>query len=46
MALLYSYRVPIIANLSRHLMALGLDKKPPPAKTLDEILSEEPDRNE
>src|SRR5262245_47768044 len=41
MALLYSYRVPIVSNISKNLMALGLEKKPPPAKSLEEILSEE-----
>jgi len=46
MAMLYGYRSPIIANLSKHLMALGLEKKPPPAKSLDEILSEDDDVTE
>jgi len=41
MAVLYGYRVPIINSISRNLLALGLDKKPPPAKTLEEILSEQ-----
>jgi hypothetical protein len=41
MATLYGYRQPIISNISRNLLALGLEKKPPPAKTLEEILSED-----
>jgi hypothetical protein len=41
MATLYSYRQPIANNITKNLAALGLDKKPPPAKTLDEILSED-----
>jgi len=40
MALLYSYRVPIVSNISKNLMALGLEKKPPPTKSLAEILAE------
>lgn len=36
MANLYSYRQPIASNIAKNLQALGLDKKPPPAKTLDE----------
>src|SRR5215831_3224598 len=45
MALLYSYRVPIISSISKNLMALGLEKRQPPAKSLEEILaeSEEPE---
>jgi hypothetical protein len=41
MATLYGYRVPIIGSNSRNLLALGLDKRPPPAKSLEEILSED-----
>ena len=41
MANLYSYRQPIANNIAKNLLALGLDKRPPPAKTLDEILSED-----
>jgi hypothetical protein len=41
MATLYGYRVPIISSISRNLMALGLDKRPPPAKTLQQILEED-----
>ena len=40
MAILYSYRMPIISSISKNLMALGLEKKPPPAKTLEQILEE------
>src|SRR5262245_59842687 len=40
MALLYCYRVPIVSNISRNLMALGLEKKPPPTKSLAEIIAE------
>ena len=40
MATLYSYRVPIVSNISKNLMALGLEKKPPTTKSLEEILSE------
>jgi hypothetical protein len=40
-ATLYGYRVPIISSISRNLLALGLDKKPPPTKSLEEILAEE-----
>jgi len=43
MALLYSYRVPIVSNISKNLMALGLEKKPPPTKSLAEILAESED---
>jgi hypothetical protein len=41
MATLYSYRVPIVSNLTRNLTALGLEKKPPPTKTLEQILNED-----
>jgi hypothetical protein len=41
MATLYGYRVPIIGSISRNLLALGLEKVPPPAKTLEQILSED-----
>jgi len=40
MATLYSYRMPIISSISKNLMALGLEKKPPPAKSLEQILEE------
>jgi hypothetical protein len=45
LAMLYSYRQPIITNISKNLLALGLDKKPPPQKTLEELLNE-PDDSE
>jgi hypothetical protein len=41
LAVLYGYRNPMARNLSSNLMALGLEKVPPPAKTLEEILSED-----
>ena len=41
MANLYSYRQPIASNIVKNLLALGLNKKPPAAKTLDEILRED-----
>lgn len=37
---LYSYRAPILASLTKNLMALGLDKVPPPTKSLEELLAE------
>src|SRR5262245_40833272 len=40
MAILYSYRMPIISSISKNLMALGLEKKPPPTKSLEQILEE------
>lgn len=43
---LYSYRSPISRNIQQYLTLLGLDKKPPPQKTLEEILSEDADSNE
>src|SRR5262249_55483043 len=43
MALLYSYRVPIVSNISKNLTALGLEKKPPATKSLAEILAESED---
>src|SRR5262249_49205553 len=45
MALLYSYRVPIVSNISKNLMALGLEKKPPPQKSLAEIIAESESEN-
>jgi len=37
---LYGYRQSAANNLSRNLLALGLEKAPPKQKTLEEILSE------
>ncbi len=42
MAQLYSYRQPITSNISRNLLALGLEKKPPPQKPpWEEILADD-----
>jgi hypothetical protein len=41
LARLFSYRAPVTASIAKYLTILGLDKRPPPAKSLDEILSEE-----
>ncbi len=42
MAALYSYRQPITSNISRNLLALGLEKKPPPQKPpWEEILADD-----
>ena len=41
---LYSYRQGVVNNLSRNLLALGLEKAPPKQKSLEEILAE--DENE
>jgi hypothetical protein len=40
MAILYSYRGAIENNIIRNLTMLGLERKPKPQKTLEEILSE------
>jgi hypothetical protein len=37
---LYSYRAPIISNITKNLMALGLERKPPQQKTLEEYIAE------
>jgi hypothetical protein len=37
---LYGYRTAVVNNLSRNLLALGLEKAPPKVKSLEEILSE------
>jgi hypothetical protein len=39
-ATLYSYRIPPITNIVRSLLALGLEKRPPPQKSLDDLLEE------
>jgi len=39
LAKLYSYRSNVVANLTRSLAMLGLDKVPPKAKTLEEIFA-------
>jgi hypothetical protein len=41
---LYGYRTAVVNNLSRNLLALGLEKASPKQKTLEEILAE--DENE
>src|SRR5262249_46587490 len=46
MAMLYSYRVPIVSKISKNLMALGLEKKPPPQKSLAEIIAESEEKPE
>jgi hypothetical protein len=38
---LYGYRTAVVNNLSKNLLALGLEKAPPKQKTLDEILAED-----
>jgi hypothetical protein len=38
---LYSYRQAVVNNLSRNLLALGLEKAPPKQKSLEEILAED-----
>jgi hypothetical protein len=38
---LYSYRQGVVNNLSRNLLALGLEKAPPKQKSLEEILAED-----
>jgi hypothetical protein len=45
-AQLYSYRAGIANDLARNLLALGLEKKPPKQKTLDEILAEDENETE
>jgi len=40
-AKLFSYRQPVTNAVVKYLELLGLDKKPPPAKSLDEILNED-----
>jgi hypothetical protein len=40
-AQLFQFVSPIEEKILRYLQLLGLDKKPPPVKTLDEILSED-----
>jgi hypothetical protein len=42
---LYGYRQGIARNLTGNLLALGLDKKPPPQKTLEQILAENADED-
>jgi hypothetical protein len=43
---LYAWRSGVVNNLARNLMALGLEKQHPPAKTLDEILAEDDENDE
>ena len=40
LAKLFGYKLPVTNAIAKYLDVLGLDKRPPPAKTLDEILSE------
>jgi len=42
LAKLYGYRSNVVANLTRSLSMLGLDKVPVQAKSLEDIFSEEP----
>jgi hypothetical protein len=41
MAMLYSYRAAIENNIIRNLSLLGMERKPPPVKSLEEILAED-----
>jgi hypothetical protein len=41
LARLFSYRQPVSNQIARYLELLGLDKRPPPAKSLDEIIAEQ-----
>jgi hypothetical protein len=41
MAMLYSYRAAIENNIIRNLSLLGMERRPAPVKTLEEILSED-----
>jgi hypothetical protein len=41
LARLFSYRMPVTNTIAKYLDVLGLDKKPPPAKSLEEILAED-----
>jgi hypothetical protein len=41
LAKLFSYRQPVTNSIEKYLALLGLDKRPPPAKTLEEILNED-----
>ena len=43
--LLYSYRAGVVQNLAKNLLALGLEKKPPPQKSLAEIIAESESEN-
>jgi hypothetical protein len=45
-SMLYGYRTAVVNNLSRNLLALGLEKVPPKQKTLDEILAEDENETE
>jgi hypothetical protein len=40
-SVLYGYRTSVVNNLSRNLLALGLEKPPPRTKSLEEILAED-----
>jgi hypothetical protein len=40
LARLFSYRMPVTNTIAKYLDVLGLEKRPPPQKTLEEILSE------
>jgi hypothetical protein len=41
LAKMFGYKAPVTNAIAKYLAVLGLDKKAPPAKTLDEILNEE-----
>jgi hypothetical protein len=41
LAKMFSYKSPVTNAIAKYLDVLGLDKRPPPAKTLDEMLSED-----
>jgi hypothetical protein len=44
MGTMYGYRSSVANNLSRNLAMLGLDRIPPKAKTLSELLDEQEDK--
>ena len=45
LARLFSYRQPVTNSIAKYLELLGLDKRPPPAMSLAEILSEDDNGN-
>jgi hypothetical protein len=42
---LFSYRMPLSNTIAKYLDVLGLDKKPPPAKTLEELFDEDEEKD-
>jgi hypothetical protein len=46
LARLFSYRMPVTNTIAKYLDVLGLDKKPPPTKSLEEILAGDQDEQE